>query len=393
LTSPPSGRSDIAEEPAIEGPLAGLRVLELATLYSAPQVATMLGDLGADVVKIEGPRGDPMRHMGQRSGRSAPWELVARNKRSVVLDLEADDDDRLVFRRLVGAADVLVENLPTDVRERWVCRYEDLAALNPRLVVVSVSCYGRTGPYAERPGAGTLAEAFGGLTHMTGAPDGPPLLTSVAVGDTVTAFAGVIGALAACWSRDARGRSGALVDVSMYEPILAIMAGTIAGWDGRDPSPMRNGSRVAGGVPRNLYRTRDNQHVAVSGTTDNQVARVLDTIGRSSPEDHARFGRAADRFRVADELDTLVADWIARRDRDEVVSAFLAARVPVSPVNDVRDLLADPHVAARGSIRIVDDRGTTVPAPLPWVSGPRRAPGPAPDLGGDRDAVLADWLS
>ena len=167
--------------------------------------------------------------------------------------------------------------------------------MNPSLVVVSVSCYGRSGPYAGRPGAGTLAEAFAGLTEMTGDADGPPMLASVAIGDTVTAFAGVIGALAACWSRDARGARGRLVDVSMYEPILAIMAGTIAAWDGEHPPPRRTGSRVAGGAPRNVYRTGDGRYVAVSGTTDPQVARLLEVMGRTSPEDHARFGRAADR--------------------------------------------------------------------------------------------------
>ena len=172
------------------GPLAGLRVLEVATLYAAPQIGAMLGDLGGDVVKVEPPSGDPMRKMGVfRDGVSRNWLWTARNKRSIVLDLEAaGSDDRATFRDLVGAADVLVENLDAKTREQWGCTYDDLASINAALIVVSVSGYGMTGPYAGRPGAGTLAEAFGGLAHMTGDAGGPPTLASVALGDTLTAF-------------------------------------------------------------------------------------------------------------------------------------------------------------------------------------------------------------
>ena len=323
-----------------------------------------------------------MRAMGQhREGRAIAWELVARNKRSIVLDLDATHSgsgpDRATFTRLVGAADVLVENLTPAVRKRWQCTYEQLATDHPRLVVVSVSCYGLTGPYAGRPGAGTLAEAFSGLTYMTGEPDGAPMLSSVAVGDTVTAFWGVMGALAACWGRDADGSEdresrGRLVDVSMVEPMLHVMAGTIAGWDRHGDPPKRSGSRVPGGAPRNVYRTADDGYVAVSGTTDAQVARVLRLLGRVDDESRDRFATAAERQRSGDELDSLVAAWIAERPRDEVVAAFVDARVPISPVNDARDVLGDPQVRALGAVV---------------------EPGPAPDLGAHRDEVLADWIS
>jgi len=370
-------------------------VLEVATLFAAPQVATMLGDLGADVVKVEPPGGDPMRAMGQRrGGRSVAWEAIGRNKRSIVLELAAGGPDRDTFNGLVRAADVLVENLPQSVRTRWGCGYEALTAHNPRLVVVSVSCYGRTGPYADRPGAGTLAEAHAGLAHMTGERDGPPMLASVAIGDTLTAFSGVIGAVAACWSRDARGGSGRLVDVSMYEPVLAVLGGAIAGWDGVSESPARSGSRVHGGAPRNVYRTRDDRYVAVSGTTDTQVARLLPLIAHDTDEDRERFGSAAARAAAADDLDALVAAWVAARDRDEVVAALLEARIPVSPVNDVADLVADPHVRARESLLTLEAGGDVlVPAPLPSMSGARRSPLPAPTLDGDRESVLADWCT
>jgi crotonobetainyl-CoA:carnitine CoA-transferase CaiB-like acyl-CoA transferase len=229
---------------------------------------------------------------------------------------------------------------------------------------------------------------------MSGEPDGPPTLASVAIGDTLTAFSGVIGAIAACWSRDARGGPGRLVDVSMYEPVLAVMGGTIAGWDGVSPPPARSGSRVHGGAPRNVYRTRDGRYVAVSGTTDTQVARLLPLIGHDTDHHRERFGRAAARATAADELDALVAEWIAARDRDDVVAALLDARIPVSSVNDLADLVADPHVQARRSLVTMEGTADAVmvPAPLPHVSGARRTPVAAPALDADRESVLADWL-
>ncbi len=354
-------------------PLAGLRVLELATLYAAPQVGAMLGDLGADVVKVEAPGGDPMRHMGVlRDGVSRNWSWVARNKRSVVLDLDVDDD-QTTFRGLTRAADVLIENLTPALRTRWDIGFDALHERNAALVVVSVSCYGLTGPYADRPGAGTLAEAFGGLAALTGDTDGPPMLSSVPLGDTLTAFWGVIGALAACWARDRHGVEGRLVDVAMYEPVLAVLGGTIAAYDPNDP-PARTGSRVRGGVPRNVYRTRDGRYVAVSGTTDGQVARLLPLLGRDTDADHDRFGAAARRLRNADELDALVAEWIGARDLDATVAALLAARIPVAPVNEIGALLDDEHLRTRDSLRSM------------------RAPGAAPGLDADHVEVLRDWL-
>ncbi len=336
----------------------------------------MLADLGADVVKVEPPTGDPMRQMGMlRDGVSRNWNWVGRRKRSIVLDLVADAD-HITFRRLLGSADVLIENLDAKTRERWHLGYDELAAVNPRLVVVSVSCYGLTGPYADRAGAGTLAEAFGGLAHMTGMPDGPPVLASVALGDTLTAFGGVVGALAACWGRDASPGSdgqGRLVDATMYDPILHVMGATFATYDPGPEPPRRSGSRVHGGAPRNVYRTRDEHWVAVSGTTDGQSSRVFALIGHDSPAELERYKTSAARVAVADEIDALVAEWIGAHDRDEVIAAFIDARIPIAPVNDVRDLLADPHLAARGDLE-------------------RLHSGIAPTLDEHRAEVLHDWL-
>jgi crotonobetainyl-CoA:carnitine CoA-transferase CaiB-like acyl-CoA transferase len=381
------------------GALAGLRVLDLTTLLSAPQVAAMLADFGAEVVKVEPREGDPLRRIGAaRAGRSLAWALVARGKRAVTLDLDREEG-RALFARMALRADVLVENLPTPLLARWGCDYASLAQRNPRLVVVSVSCYGRSGPHAERPGAGSVAEAFAGLTHLTGEAAGPPLLTSVPIGDTLAAVAGVVGALAACWSRDAgkqpSGR-GQHVDVSMFEPVLQLLATSLVAWDPREPPPGRSGSRIAGGVPRNVYRARDGRWLALSATTDAQVARVLRLVDRDTPEARERFGTSPARLAHADELDALVAGWVAGRDAEGALAACLEARLPAAAVHDLAQVQADPHVAARGSVVRVRDEALgelALVAPVPRLSAtPGRIRGTGPALGAHNAEVYLEWL-
>lgn len=383
--------------------LAGLKVLDLTQLLAAPQIAATLGDFGADVIKIESRAGDPLRKMGApgagtATGSSPQWKLVSRNKRALTLDLEHVEGQR-IFRALLAKADVLVENLTPGLLERWQCTYTELAEANPRLIVVSVSCYGRTGPYADRPGAGTLAEAFGGFAHLNGEAEGPPLVPSLPLGDTLTGMSGVIGTLMALYSRDRAGHGSALgqhVDVAMIDPILQLMSLPLVMHDRRQPPPMRMGSRIAGGVPRNLYRCGDGEYLALSGTTDRQVARILEVIGRNAAADQARYGASKDRLRVADELDALVAEWIGARPRSAVLDAFLDARIPVAPVNDLASLLEDPHLRARASVVALPDAegaDVSVFAPTPTLSdtpGSHRNAGPA--LGADNESVLSDWL-
>ncbi len=380
------------------GALAGVRVLDISSFLAAPQVATFLGDFGADVIKVEPPSGEALRRIGaNRNGESLVWAMVSRNKRVVTCDLNRPEG-RDVLRLLVAEIDVLVHNYSPAVLRDWDCTWDRLRAINPGLVMVSVSPYGHTGPLADRPGAGTMAEAFAGLTHMTGEADGPPMLTSIPLGDTLTGVHGMIGALVACYGRDVNGLGGQHVDVSMYEPILALMGSTLAAWDptGDDPPPARFGSRLATGVPRNIYRTADDRYLCLSGTTDRQVERILAITGRDCPEDKARFARMADRLAHNDELDTLVADWVAQHPLDEAVAILVEARIPVAPVNDLSQLLADAQVRARNSITpVAHDVLGTVPmaTPAPILSetpGTIRHPGPA--IGAHNAEVYAALL-
>ena len=380
------------------GALAGLRVLDISSFLAAPQVATILGDFGANVIKIEPPRGEALRRIGaQRNGESLVWAMVSRNKRTITLDLE-QEAGRDLFRRLVGQVGVLVHNYSPQILSRWGCTWDDLRAINPDLVMVTVSCYGTTGPLADRPGAGTLAEAFGGLTHLTGEADGPPMLPSVPLGDTLTGIMGVLGALIACYHRDVNGGGGQHVDVSMYEPILTLLGSTIAAWDADgEPAPHRTGSRIPTGVPRNVYRTGDGDWVVLSGTTDRQVERILAIIGADDDSGRARFAKAPDRLANADQLDGLVADWIGGQPTPTVLETFVEARVPIAPVHDFTGLLSDPQVVARSSIVRVDGGEQLGPvpmaAPAPVLSAtPGTIDHPGPPIGAHTAEVYAELL-
>jgi crotonobetainyl-CoA:carnitine CoA-transferase CaiB-like acyl-CoA transferase len=378
------------------GPLEGLRVLDIGTLFPAGLCSAMLGDLGADVIKVEPPGGDSLRTMGAKvDGQSLVWAVVGRNKRSITLDLNQARGQELLHR-LVERADLVVENLPQRSLERWHCTWPELAARNPRLIAVSLSCYGRSGPYSERSGNGTLAEAFAGLTNMTGLRDGPPLLTSLPIGDVLAAISGVLGALAACYQRDARGGAGQRVDVSMYEPILQFLINGVPLFARTGAVERRSGSRIPGAVPRNAYRTRDGAWVALSAVTDRLVATLLGLMGRDPQAERARFGSVDLRRAHEDELDSSVADWVATQEAAPLLAALVEAGIPAAPVNDVAALFADPHVRERGSFAVVEDPRLgplTLVAPTPRLEGsPARIRSTGPALGAHNGEIYGGEL-
>ena len=369
--------------------LDGLRVLDLASLFPAPLLAAMMGDMGADVIKVEPPSGDPLRGLGvKQDGKSLTWAAVGRNKRAVTLNL-ADARSRPLLTRLIESADVLIENFPRDAVARFGLGYEQLKAINPRLIVATVSCYGVSGPYRDEAGNGTLAEAYAGLTHMIGDADGPPMLPSVALGDALTAISGLNGVLAACYQRDAgqgvHAGMGQHVDVAIYEPILQLVISSVLRYGATGVAERRFGSRLPGSAPRNVYRTRDDSYVVISALTDRVVKRLLECLDIATPDNLQRFGTSAARAVNEDDMDQAVADWAASQDRARIIELLTAARVPVSPVNDMADVFADPHIQARGNITEVNDPdlgAVRLLAPSPRLSlTPSRVRSTGPAIG------------
>jgi crotonobetainyl-CoA:carnitine CoA-transferase CaiB-like acyl-CoA transferase len=334
--------------------LAGLRVLDVSTLFAGPLAATMLGDFGAEVIKIEHPKGDPVRYHGASKDGVGLWgKVVGRNKRGITLYLGSPEGQD-VFRRLVATADVVVENFRPGTLERWGLGYEELSRINPGLVLVRVTGFGQFGPYAGRPGFGTLAEAMSGFAAITGEPDGPPTLPPFGLADGISALTAAFATMTALRARDTTGR-GQVVDLAIIEPILTLLGPQPTVYDALGEIQPRTGNRSANNAPRNTYRTRDGRWVAVSTSAQSIAERVMHLVGRPEFVDEPWFASGAERAKHADELDEAVGSWIAERDRDEVVRAFEEAQAAVAPIYDVRDVMADPQFAALGSLVRVPD--------------------------------------
>jgi len=338
------------------GPLAGLRVLDISTVYAAPITAMLLGDFGADVVKVEHPeKGDPARtHGWSKDGHGLWWKVIARNKRTATLNLGKPAGQDLL-RRLVVGADVLVENFRPGVLEKWNLGPDQLHEINPRLVVLRVTGFGQTGPYARRRAFGTLAEAMSGFAHQTGHQDGPPTLPPFGLADGVAGVTGAFAVLAALYHRDTSGGRGQVIDLSLLEPLLGILGPGPSAYDQLGHVPGRHGNRSPNNAPRNAYLTRDGRWVAISASATSVAERVLRLVGRPDITAQQWFSSAGERAQRSELLDRVVSAWIRDRDFDQVVAAFTEAGAALAPVYDVEQLIQDPHVQAREVITTVDD--------------------------------------
>jgi formyl-CoA transferase len=380
------------QTPAPAGPLSGLKVLELGQLIAGPFAAKTLADFGADVVKVEPPgAGDPLRKWRLlKDGTSVWWQVQSRNKRSLALDLRQPEGQEVV-RRLAAEADVLVENFRPGAMEGWGLAPDDLLALNPKLIVLRISGFGQTGPYRHRPGFGVIAEAMGGLRHLTAEPGRVPVRVGISLGDTLAALHGVIGILVALQHRHASGR-GQVIDVALYEAVFNCMESLLPEYSAFGAVRGPAGSALPGIAPSNAYRCKDGGYALIAGNGDSIFKRLMGVIGREDFAGDPALADNAGRVAQVAKLDEAIGAWTAQRGVGEVLARLEAASVPVGRIYTVADIAADPHYRARGmleELHMEDGRTLAVPGIVPKLSltpgGHRRA---APALGQDSDAVL-----
>jgi crotonobetainyl-CoA:carnitine CoA-transferase CaiB-like acyl-CoA transferase len=378
-------------------PLRGIRVVDAATLAAGPMVATALGEFGAEVIKVEQPgAGDPLRTWGHmKDGVGLFWKSVGRNKQCVTLDLRNAEGQEL-FHRLLAVSDVVVVNNRPSALVRWGLGYESVRATNPRIVMLHVSGFGSGGPASDRPGFGTLAEAISGFAHVTGQPDGPPTLPPFFLADGVAAQAATYAVMMALYHRDVHGGGGQFIDVNLIEPLARLIETATLAYSHKQVVQGRTGNRLDASAPRNAYRTVDGRWVALSSASLNIVKRLYRAVDRPDLAEDPEYVDPVRRQRHADEIDAIVASWVADRPFAEVMDTFERAEVAAAPVYDAAQLLADEHLAARGTFVRVDDPdlGTmTVQAPVVRfrdMAGRIDFLGRA--VGADNDAVFGDLL-
>jgi formyl-CoA transferase len=383
----------MTDAPPNTGPLTDLRVIEMGSLIAGPFCGQILGDHGAEVIKIEDPKtGDPMRQWGRSlpKGLSPWWPVIGRNKKSVGLDLRTAEGQGLA-RKLIASADVLVENFRPGAMEKWGLSYESLSADNPRLIMARVSGYGQTGPYSGRPGYGLIGEAMGGLRHVTGEPDRPPARAGISIGDSLAAMHATMGILMALHHRERTGR-GQVVDAALFESVLAVMENLVTEYDLTGYVRERSGSILPGIAPSNAYPCAGGEMILIGGNGDTVYARLTEAMGRPDLKTDARFLDHAARGQNQFELDSIIAEWTSAHTLDELLTLLEAHGVPSSRVYRAPDMLEDPQYLAREAIVAVEHPvfgAVKMQNVFPKLSAsPGRVRWPGPALGEHTDEVL-----
>lgn len=336
------------------GLLDGVRVVDLSRLVAGNMATHVLADYGADVIKVERPgKGDDLRSWRVK-GIEVFWKVYSRNKRSVALDLQSDDGREFLWR-LIDTAQILVENFVPGTLERWGMGPDDLLRRNPKLVILRVSGWGQTGPWRKKPGFGTLVEAMSGWAFMNGHADKPPTLPPLALADMISGLYGAAAVLAALRAVEQGGAGGQVIDLSLFEPIHAMVGAEAAHIRLGQPT-MRSGSQSSHTAPRNVYRCKDDRYVAMSGSMQSMAEKIMETIGRPELKTDPRFIDNTARVAHRNELDEIISAFIAQRSQAENLALFEAAGVTVGPVCSVADLISDPYIAGREAIVEVEDR-------------------------------------
>jgi formyl-CoA transferase len=379
------------------GPLSDLRVIELGTLLAGPFCGQLLGDLGAEVIKVEPPsQGDPMRQWGREKaqGKSLWWPVVARNKKSVTLDLRHQDGQQ-VLGELAAKADFLIENFRPGTMERWNCGYEQLAKINPRLIMIRVSGYGQTGPYAKRAGFGAIGEAMGGLRYVVGDPSAPPSRMGISIGDSLAATFACLGGLAALHYREVTGR-GQVVDSAIYEAVLGMMESLITEYDKVGYIRERTGAILPNVAPSNVYPTIDGSMVLIAANQDTVFARFAQALGTPELAVDPRYDSHVARGQHQVELDSLISEWTRTKDCREILRIMEDAGVPAGLIYRAPEMLEDDHFKARKAIVSVphpdfgEIRMQNVAPQLSETPGSIRSP--SPPLGGHNDDIYLQLL-
>lgn len=374
--------------------LQDIKVIDIATLFAGPMAATMLGDFGAEVIKVEHPKlGDPVRsHGSSKNGVGLWWKMLARNKKSLTLYLGSPEGQE-IFKKLIKDADVVIENFRPGTLEKWGLGYEELSKINPRLVLARVTGFGQIGPYAKRPGFGTLAEAMSGFASITGTPDGPPTLPPFGLADGISALTTAYAVMTALHAREITGK-GQVIDLAIIEPILTVLGPQVIAYDQLGEIQQRRGNRSSNNAPRNTYITADGKWLAISTSAQAIAERVMRLVGRPELIDEPWFSSGAERAKHADELDAAVGDWIKARNSDEVMREFELAEAAVAPIYDITDIFKDEQFKALDTITTIQDdelgpiKIQNVLFRLSDTPGEIRNSGPS--LGKDTVAVLKD---